>query len=457
MSTLSLFGDKKQDTPDERVLSVAELNRIVRLHLETGFSSIQVQGELSDVMHARSGHVYFTLNDMESSAQIRCVMFRADAQTCKLDIEDGAAVRLTGMLSLYEPRGSFQLIVRRFVPEGAGDLKAQFERLRKKLESEGLIDESKRRSLPAFPTHIGVVTSAEGAAVHDIIRVASSRFPLRITVSPCLVQGKEAPASIIKALIAVQRITDLDVVIIGRGGGSAEDLAAFNDENLARAVAACRVPIVSAVGHEIDMSICDLVADLRASTPSNAAELVVPDQNQVRDLLQSHRRALSQAMDMVLGRKRLAFERALRRVSDPRSALQGIASRFERLHSALMANALRYLTLKRAELETNHRQLLRHDVRRVLAQDRQTFQALQIKLKAMPEKLIYHHRSMLRATEAKLGMLSPLGVLARGYSVAIHEKTGKALLRSKEVSIHDAVVLRLHEGSLHTKVERKDD
>ena len=260
-------------TSEERVYRVSQLNRVVRSLLEDRFMNVWVEGELSDVKHAASGHVYATLNDEEEPSQIRVVIFKNDARRSKAKLEDGARVKLQGQLSLFTPRGSYQMIARIAVPYGLGELHAQFERVRVRLEADGLLAPERKRPLPLLPRVIGLVTSEHGAALHDIVRVAHQRSPVRLVLSPCLVQGAQAPQSIIDALEQVQRLPDLDIVIVGRGGGSAEDLVAWNDERLARAIARCRVPVVSAVGHEVDVSISDLVADVRAATPSNAAEL----------------------------------------------------------------------------------------------------------------------------------------------------------------------------------------
>ncbi len=411
MSTPWLFDPLDLKESSERVFTVAEINGLVRHTLETHWPNISVRGELTDVKRHRSGHVYFTLNDQNAVAQLRCVMFRSDAMITKANLEDGARVRLSGGLTMYEARGTYQLIVHTAVPEGEGDLKAQFDRLRKKLETEGLIDPSKRRALPRIPITVGIVSSSDGAAFIDILRVASKRFPLRLVLAPCTVQGKNAPASITKALLAIQRLPELDVVIVTRGGGSAEDLAAFNDEGLARAIAACRVPVVSAVGHEVDVTIADLVADLRAATPSHAAELVVPDKLTLQHTLASETRALQRAMDAFMNLCHLRLERLCKQIEDPR-------------HS--------------------------------LAKDRTAFTELETRLRACMERLLVTQRNTLERLYVQLQALSPLGILARGYAIAIHDMSGKVLLNADKAEVGDAVSVRLHQGSLRTRVEQKE-
>lgn len=443
---------EKHDDESGNVLTVAMLNRVVRSSLEDNFGDVWVEGELSDVVRAASGHVYCTLNDGKEPAQIRMVMFRNDARRAKAKLENGERVRVRGGLSLYEARGSFQLIARTALPAGAGDLHAQFERLRKKLEAEGLLDPEKRRPLPKVPRVVGVVTSTKGAALHDIIQVAKGRCPVRIVVSGCVVQGADAPLSIVAALALVQKLPDLDVVIVGRGGGSAEDLVAFNDERVARAIAACRVPIVSAVGHEVDVSIADLVADVRAATPSNAAELVVPDRNALLRDLSATTRGLERALDARLQRERVRVVRLARRVSDPRRALQGVRNRLLTLDAELRTFAQRRIARDRTVLHRLHARLLEEDARVRLLRDRARLQELLARLRHLGGNLLPELRAPFGETVARLSALSPLAVLARGYAIALHETTGRALLSSKDANVDDTLALRLHEGSLRVRV-----
>lgn len=458
MSNLWLF-DADNSSPsleqEERVFSVAELNRLVRSVLEAQWPNISVRGELADVKRHRSGHVYFTLNDAAESAQLRCVMFRSDVALTKATFADGECVRLTGALTLYEARGSFQLVARTAAPEGAGDLRAEFERLRRKLQTEGLIDPARRRPLPRIPTTVGIVSSIDGAALVDILFVASKRFAPRFVVAPCTVQGKFAPASIVSALASIQRLAELDVVIVTRGGGSAEDLAAFNDEQVARAIAACRVPVVSAVGHEVDVSIADLVADLRAATPSNAAELVVPDRNALMQALNSETRALQRAMDGLVGRSRLRLERLCKLLEDPRRSLAGVQAKLQRSHAQLVQCIRLTIGRHRQTVVELHHKLLQHDVRRGLARDRASLQQLQTRLQSCAESQLAARRSHLHRLLAQCRALSPLGILARGYALAMHEKTGRALTDAATVAIGDTVSIRLHKGTVQTRAEKK--
>ncbi|HEX7779742.1 MAG TPA: exodeoxyribonuclease VII large subunit, partial [Vicinamibacterales bacterium] len=257
-----------------RPISVSELSARLKSTVERTFSGLVVEGEVSNCRQWSSGHVYFTLKDDYS--QIRAVVFRMTARQLKFRPEDGMRVIAYGRISVYEVKGEYQLIVDALEPHGLGALQAAFDQLKRKLQAEGLFEAARKRPLPVFPRRIGVVTSLDGAAVRDILRVLCHRHPtVRIVIRAARVQGDGAAADLIRALRVVTRVAEVDVVILGRGGGSVEDLWAFNDESLARAIAACPVPVISAVGHEVDFTIADFVADVRAATPSNAAELVV--------------------------------------------------------------------------------------------------------------------------------------------------------------------------------------
>jgi len=459
---------------EERVFRVAEVNRAVRFTLEDNWANVLIEGELSDVRHAK-GHVYFSLNDEEDPAQLRGVMFASDVRRTKAPLEDGARVRFRGKLSLYTARGQFQLIARSAKLAGQGDLAAQFRKLRAKLEAEGLLDPERKRPLPELPRVVGVVTSRTGAALHDIIRVASERCPVQILVADCRVQGEEAPQSIVSAFELIQRVEALDVVIVSRGGGSAEDLWAFNDEGVARAIAGCRVPVVSGVGHEVDVTIADLVADARAATPSNAAEIVVPQRESLVRDLQSWERRLSQALDNLTSGLRLRLERLLRVLYGARRVIAPVRRELlasqEQLHQAQRAS-LRQRHERLAELR---QRLMRLDPRSVLRRDQRQLASLTAKLRdagRLPvrrrrERLVAlrftlqgRGRPMVRETRAtyaelcaQLDALSPLRVLERGYAIALHESTGRAVRSQSEVKEGDRLRIRVSDGEFDAKVE----
>jgi exodeoxyribonuclease VII large subunit len=408
MSTLPLFEDpraagsgsgakgKPPDNGDQnKVYRVSQLNRAVRGVLEQRWGSVWVHGEISDYSLAASGHAYFTLNDEDEPAQLRVVLFRSDVARSKARLENGARVRLQGQLSLFTPRGSYQMIARIAMPEGLGELHAQFERVRKKLEADGLLAPERKRKLPHLPRVLGVVTSLHGAALHDIVRVVQARSPTRIVISPCSVQGPSAPASILRALRRIQKLQGLDAVIIGRGGGSAEDLVAFNDERVARAIAACRVPVVSAVGHEVDISIADLVADVRAATPSNAAELAVPDRRALLAELRAGQRRLARAAEIYLGRERLRLAHSSRRLRDPRQVLRHARGRLHALDQRLHARLRGRLRDARAQLEQHKRRVNKSDPQKALRRAR-------LQLKAAEQRLLTLTRSQLRERRVQL-------------------------------------------------------
>lgn len=456
-----------------RVLRVSELNRVVRNTLEDGFRDVWVEGEITQAKRAPSGHLYFNLSDERDPAQVACVMFRSDAQRSRATLRDGERVRVRGQLTLYEPRGTFQLTVRAAVPAGDGDLRARFELLRRKLTGEGLMDPARKRALPRLPRTVGVVTSGSSAAYQDVLRVSGERCPVHIVLSDCRVQGADAPASIVRALARVQAVAQLDVVILTRGGGSAEDLWAFNDEQVVRAVAACRVPIVVGVGHETDVTLAELVADVRAATPSNAAEIVVPARDALRAEVDAWQRRLARALEMRIDRERLKLERAERRLRDPRSAL-GSAERALGLLTRRLADAMRRPLLQhRRELAGLDARVAPHDPRRMLERQRGGFEALEANLRrAIEARLTQEAHELARARDAlapaaervlrdaraslgqqvaALDALSPLRVLGRGYAIALRAD-GRALRDADDVQVGDAIEVRVARARVAAEV-----
>jgi exodeoxyribonuclease VII large subunit len=454
MSEMPLFErlQSQDHDGDERVFRVSEVNRAVRLTLEDNWANVLIEGELSDVRRAK-GHVYFTLNDEEDPAQLRGVMFQSDVRRTKAPLEDGARIRFRGTLSLYTARGQFQLIARSAKLAGEGDLAAQFRKLRAKLEAEGLLDPARKRPLPELPRVVGVVTSRTGAALRDIIRVASERCPVRILVADCRVQGEAAPASIVSALDLIQRVDDLDVVIVSRGGGSAEDLWAFNDECVARAIATCRVPVVSGVGHEVDVTIADLVADVRAATPSNAAEIVVPERETLLRDVRVLERRLNQALDNRIGGFRLRLERLLRTLYGARRVMTPVRERLAELHQRLMRldprSVLRHDQRQLAVLIAKLRDAGRLPVRR----RRDRVVALRFRLQGRGRPMVHEARAAYAELCAQLDALSPLRVLERGYAIALHESTGRAVRSQSEVKEGDRLRVRVSDGEFGAKVE----
>jgi exodeoxyribonuclease VII large subunit len=459
---------------EDQPLTVAALNRAVRLGLEQDWGDVVVVGEISDLTRAASGHVYFTLNDEKQAAQVRMVLFKSDARRTRAKLEHGARVAVRGGLTLYEARGTFQFLARTVMPAGEGDLAAQLRRLLEKLTAEGLTDPAKKRPLPLLPRCIGLVTSEHGAALHDVLRVARARCPVRIVVAHCLVQGSEAPRSILRALAAVQKVRELDVVIVTRGGGAAEDLWAFNDEAVARAIASCRVPVVSGIGHEIDTTLVDFVADVRAATPSNAAELVVPARIELERRLANLVRTLARSAEARIHRQRQALARQATKLRDPRRLLSRTAQRVDELDARLLRALRARIQALRLALDAPRLRLAPHDPRTRLARQRATLARLRARTELSPERWLSpqhaviaqlraqgqralatqlsqkHH--LLAARITALDALSPLSVLARGYAIALSERTGRALLSPEQARKGDRLRIKLHTGEVQAEV-----
>src|SRR5690606_35135468 len=342
---------------EREVLTVSQLNARARRLLEEVFPQVWVEGELSNLARPSSGHMYFTLKD--SGAQVRCALFRQNAARVRMDLRDGLLVRARGRVSLYEGRGDYQMILDTLEPAGDGALRQAFEALKLKLQNEGLFAAERKRPLPSHPARIGVITSPSGAAVRDIISVFGRRAPfIELIISPTAVQGREAAPQIVRALERADG-AGFDALIIARGGGSLEDLWPFNEEIVARAVAACRTPIVSAIGHETDVSICDFVADMRAPTPSAAAELLSPDTQALLLQLQRGQRQLQQCMKVRLARERLRLDNLRQRLRHPGERLAQQSQRLDELDMRLQRAWQQRLEQRRQQL-LNLRGRLQH-------------------------------------------------------------------------------------------------
>ena len=395
---------------EQQIFSVTTLTQAIKQTLEDGFFTIWVEGEISNLATPRSGHVYFTLKD--EAAQLRAVIFKSAARLVRFELENGMQVLLRGSLSVYEARGEYQLIVSRAEPRGAGALQAAFEQLKRRLEAEGLFDPAHKRPIPLLPKKIGVVTSPTGAAIRDILNIVSRRFAnVHVLIAPARVQGAEAPAEIVRAIEMLNRLPDVDALIVGRGGGSLEDLWAFNEERVARAIFASRIPVISAVGHEIDFTIADFVADLRAPTPSAAAELVVRNKADLAQTLDAQHARLKQAMRHLLDRSRAAAAHAARRVSDPRRRVNELQQRVDDLSQRLARAMRRALERKQAQRDT------------------------QI---------------------AKLDALSPLAVLAKGYAICRNAATLRPVKRAADANVGDALLVRMLDGELRCEISNKN-
>jgi len=430
-------------------ITVSELNRQVRTLLERGVGRLWVEGEISNLARPASGHLYFRIKD--ESAQISAAFFRNRQRGPTHALKNGDHVLAYGQVSLYEARGDYQLIVEQIEAAGEGVLQRRYEALKKKLAAEGLFEEDRKQPIPVLPRRIGVITSPSGAAVRDVLSVLRRRFPfVPVVIYPAAVQGDAAPGELIDALHAAVRRNECDVLILTRGGGSLEDLWAFNDEQLARAIAGCPLPVVSAVGHEVDFTIADFVADVRAPTPSGAAELVVPDRGDwlraietvATRIARQGRRTLentSQALDW-LGR-RLATASPAARVARQQDLLRENAARLAAaMRRELHARSSRLFTLNRTLLQASPAIRVQRAIS-CAAQLRQ-------RLATAGRGRVADAGHRLRLTARALDAVSPLATLDRGYAIVTDAATGKALTRASQVKSGDDVRARLAHGEL---------
>ncbi|TBW33263.1 exodeoxyribonuclease VII large subunit [Azotobacter chroococcum] len=435
---------------DREILTVSQLNGRARLLLEDVFAQVWVEGEISNLARPASGHLYFTLKDRQ--AQVRCALFRQNALRVREILRDGLAVRVRGKVSLYEGRGDFQLILDLLEPAGDGALRLAFEALKERLAAEGLFAAGRKRPLPAHPQRIGIVSSPTGAVIRDIVSVFRRRAPqVELTLVPTAVQGREAVAQIVHALELADR-QGFDALILARGGGSLEDLWCFNEEAVARAVAACATPLVSAVGHETDVTIADFVADLRAPTPSAAAELLAPDSSDLARRLESLQRRLQLRMQHLLAARHLQLDGLRRRLRHPGERLQQQAQRLDDLELRLrraMQRRLQDGTERLARLDT--RLAARHP-ERLLGLLRQRLEHLGERLPRAMQGALRERRQRLEAAAQTLQAVSPLATLGRGYAILLDDQ-GRAIRTAAQTRPGQHLRARLAEGELDLRVE----
>ncbi|MDG9758349.1 exodeoxyribonuclease VII large subunit [Pseudomonas sediminis] len=435
---------------DREVLSVSQLNNRARLLLEDVFAGIWVEGEISNLARPASGHIYFTLKD--SQAQVRCALFRQNAARVRQALRDGLAVKVRGKVSLFEGRGDYQLILDAVEPAGDGALRLAFEALKEKLGAEGLFSTERKIALPAHPKRIGIVSSPTGAVIRDIISVFRRRAPqVELNLIPTAVQGREATAQIVRALQRADA-QGFDALILARGGGSLEDLWCFNEEAVARAVAACVTPIVSAVGHETDVSIADFVADVRAPTPSAAAELLAPDSSELVQRLHNLQRRLVLHMQGRLARERLRLEGVSRRLRHPGERLRQQAQRLDDLDMRLRRAFNQHLAYQRERLARLDARLAAQHPGRNLALLRQRLDGLATRLPRAMQGQLRSQRQQLGALAAQLQIVSPLATLGRGYSILLDER-GQAVRSAGQTQPGQRLKARLGEGELDVRVE----
>jgi len=450
-------------------LSVAEFGRVMKAAVE-GTAAVWIEGEVVQSKQSPTGHLYFELKDDREEARLSCVMWKGSVSRNRARMVAGERVQVKGRPSVYVPRGSLQFVAELAVPAGAGAQAAALAALKERLRAEGLLDPARKRPLPRFPRVVGVVTSITGAALQDILREADRRFPSRIAIASALVQGAEAPAQIVKALALVQRIRSLDVVIVGRGGGASEDLAAFNDERVVRAIAACRVPVVSAVGHEVDHTLADLVADHRATTPTQAAALVTPNMAEERERLERALGRLHRGVQLRLRGASLGLARRV--VPDPRARINELRQRLDELSERGRKVLDGQREAARRRLDRTARRLMAAHPRARVSADRGRLVALEQRmgpafvrrivtarqaladltgrlLRAM-ERVLQKRAEKVRGAAGKLDALSPVAILARGYSITLRGEV--AVTDAATVAPGDTLTVRLHRGSLEARV-----
>lgn len=421
----------KNDT--RKVYGVTEITRQVKGILEHSFGEVWIEGEISNLSRPASGHIYFTLKD--ANAQIGAVMFRGNQASLRFKPVDGMLVQACGGISVYEKSGKYQIIVRQMEEAGKGSLQAAFEALKKKLQAEGLFEAARKKPLPLLPRHIGIVTSPSGAAIRDILKVLGRRYPnLHILIAPVKVQGKGAAEEIAEAIGYLNRIGGLDVMIVGRGGGSIEDLWCFNEEIVARAIAASRIPIISAVGHEIDFTISDFVADVRAPTPSAAAEQVVGQKEMLEQQMEDFGRRLARPL---------------------REAILELHNRVLAAGRRLAFNDPRNMAQRHRQLMSEFRMRMVHSLRGHLRETQQRVDDAGLRNSHAMRAAVDESHQAVRRIEAQLRALSPLAVLVRGYSITRGE-SGEVLRSTDGLKKGRRVTTRLAKGQFESEITAVD-
>ncbi len=439
---------------DRRIWTVRDLVAAVRTHIEREYSDTWVEGEISNFRAHDSGHLYFTLKD--ENAQIRAVMFRSQARLLRFRPENGMQVVLRGRVTIYEDRGELQISAEYLEPKGAGALQIAFEQLKAKLEAEGLFEGGRKKPIPTLPRRIGIVTSPQAAALRDILNILQRRHhTASVLIFPAQVQGEAAPVEVSAGVRYFNKARNVDVIIVARGGGSAEDLAAFNDEALARAVVASEIPIISAVGHETDFTIVDFVADLRAPTPSAAAELVIRSRQEVEEQAEGLRERLVRAVryHLLMGRQALtelaqhgAFGRMMDGINQRQQKLDDLLHRLERAERQMLEQHRRRWEVAAAAVR-------HYDVRRMLAGIRQELDARVAAIVAATRTRLLQRRSRLDQLSGQLEALSPLAILERGYAL-VFDSSGRLLKDSAQVRTGDEISARLAHGQITATVKK---
>ncbi len=429
------------------LLSVSDVTRLIRDSLEDQFRDIWIQGEVSNLRAPSSGHLYLTIKDEQS--QLRALFFRSGVARLRFALQEGMAIIARGRISVYEPRGEYQLVIDSLEPQGIGAFQLAFDQLKERLAREGLFEEARKRPLPAFPRTVGIVTSSTGAAIRDILAVLYRRCPLvHVLIAPVPVQGDGAAERIAAAITALSAVPEVEVVIVGRGGGASEDLWAFNEELVVRAIVQSRVPVVSAVGHEIDVTLSDFAADYRAPTPSAAAEAVVPVLAELLDRLDEVNIRLRRTIQTFVVMQRYRVDTSLRILRETRFRMQAQAQRLDELSDALRRSLTGRLTLSHRGMAECHHALLAQSPRSKIGTSVVLLSQLCKRLEQEARRGLVHRRQSVEARMTALDALSPLAILRRGYSVIQGVPLGQVVRRASEVTVGEVLQARLSEGRL---------
>jgi exodeoxyribonuclease VII large subunit len=462
LSSPQLFQKQRAVTPminssdnhpyGQHVYEVSELNSKIKELLEEAFPFIWISGEISNLRIPASGHCYFTLKDRRS--QIGAVVFRTQVRALKFRPEDGMSIVGLGRISVYEPRGAYQVIFEYMEPKGVGALQIEFERLKQKLADEGLFDDAHKRPLPLLPKKISLVTSPTGAAVRDFINVARRRFPnLPLEVVPVTVQGDRSPQDVRDAIDLLNRIATTDVIVLCRGGGSIEDLCAFNDESLARTIFASPIPIVSAIGHETDFTIADFVADLRAPTPSAAAEIVVPSKNELKTQLDYVNQKIYQ---IIYNRLKLYYNKVneiSNRITHPKRRLEDLSMRLDDYWARMLASIKESLSRQNERVALRHEMLLQVSPGKAVAGIGDRLTALQGELCARMQLMIRDRQAVISSRMAMLDALNPMAILQRGYSITRTLPQQRIVRSADAVNVGQSLEILLGSGRLGVSVD----
>lgn len=434
-------------TAAPQIFSVEQVNNILRGLIETNIGTIWIKGEISNFKPHSSGHFYFSLKD--SKAQISAMMFRGHNSKLKFKPHDGLEVIVRGKITVYEPRGTYSIACEMMEPVGAGALQKQFEQLRDKLKTEGLFDPARKQPIPTYPKTVAIVTSPTGAAIQDILNIMNRRARgVQVIVVPAIVQGAAAAPSLVEAFKKAELLKP-DVIIIGRGGGSIEDMWCFNDEKLARTIADSKIPVISAVGHEIDFTICDFVADLRAPTPSAAAELVAKSSVEIINKLEQLERLLRLAVQRRLQHKQQSLLLQAKRLVDPKKKLQDLFIRNDDLYSRMDLAMTNYLSHARRDIQLLRSRLV--SPKQVIEIKKVSLQQRQQKLSNSLTKNLTQFKFRVESAMALLDSLSPLKVVDRGYSITTK---GKDVVKSvKQVKVGDLLAIKVADGTIETEVK----